>query len=72
MLSVPLENIKLIEERFSENVSFDSKKISPELILDVINKSEYEKFGARKLEKIIFSEIENLLFDDNNSKVAIN
>ncbi len=69
-------DIKLITEmlfnKFSENVSFDSKKISPELILDVINKSEYEKFGARKLEKIIFSEIENLLFDDNNSKVAIN
>ena len=69
-------DIKLITERlfnkFSENVAFDSKKISPELILDVINKSEYEKFGARKLEKIIFSEIENLLFDDNNSKVAIN
>ena len=69
-------DIKLITEmlfnKFSENVAFDSKKISPELILDVINKSEYEKFGARKLEKIIFSEIENLLFDDNNSKVAIN
>lgn len=69
-------DIKLITEmlfnKFSENVSFDSKKISPELILDVINKSEYKKFGARKLEKIIFSEIENLLFDDNNSKVAIN
>lgn len=69
-------DIKLITEmlfnKFSENVSFDSKKISPELIFDVINKSEYEKFGARKLEKIIFSEIENLLFDDNNSKVAIN
>ena len=69
-------DIKLITEmlfnKFLENVSFDSKKISPELILDVINKSEYEKFGARKLEKIIFSEIENLLFDDNNSKVAIN
>lgn len=69
-------DIKLITEmlfnKFSENVSFDSKKISPELILDVIDKSEYEKFGARKLEKIIFSEIENLLFDDNNSKVAIN
>lgn len=63
---------KMLFNKFSENVSFDSKKISPELILDVINKSEYEKFGARKLEKIIFSEIENLLFDDNNSKVAIN
>lgn len=64
--------IEMLFNKFSENVSFDSKKISPELILDVINKSEYEKFGARKLEKIIFSEIENLLFDDNNSKVAIN
>ena len=69
-------DIKLITEmlfnKFSENVSFDSKKISPELILDVINKSEYEKFGDINLEKIIFSELENLLFDDNNSKVAIN
>lgn len=64
--------IEMLFNKFSENVSFDSEKISPELILDVINKSEYEKFGARKLEKIIFSEIENLLFDDNNSKVAIN
>lgn len=64
--------IEMLFNKFSENVAFDSKKISPELILDVINKSEYEKFGARKLEKIIFSEIENLLFDDNNSKVAIN
>ena len=64
--------IEMLFNKFSENVSFDSKKISPELILNVINKSEYEKFGARKLEKIIFSEIENLLFDDNNSKVAIN
>ena len=64
--------IEMLFNKFSENVSFDSNKISPELILDVINKSEYEKFGARKLEKIIFSEIENLLFDDNNSKVAIN
>ena len=64
--------IEMLFNKFSENVSFDSKKISPEFILDVINKSEYEKFGARKLEKIIFSEIENLLFDDNNSKVAIN
>lgn len=64
--------IEMLFNKFSENVAFDSKKISPELILDVINKSEYEKFGARKLEKIIFSELENLLFDDNNSKVAIN
>lgn len=64
--------IEMLFNKFSENVAFDSKKISPELIFDVINKSEYEKFGARKLEKIIFSEIENLLFDDNNSKVAIN
>ena len=40
-----------------------SIKINNTLIEDIISKSEYESYGARKIHKIIKDDVENVIID---------
>jgi len=55
-------------DKFSEKFRFKFN-VDACIISDIIKESEYEIFGARKLEKIVTSKIEDYMFDKIDSKV---
>lgn len=56
-----------------ENKGIDLE-ISDNVILDIVNMSQYQKYGARQLDKVIKSNLENLIIDkllNNETKIVI-
>ena len=62
-----LINDKLIEikRKYLSNINL---KIDDKVIENIIEESNYEEFGARKIDKIIKDKIENQIIDDIISK----